>query len=264
MPSAISYVIGRRPAMIESIVATGISPSRANSSTDNPWDSMHSSKCWPGWIAQCGVHRFADVFIFASPITFCLDGVIIVDLHVRRMKKSWHHGGNARSIIFNASKAFMNEQRIHQVFEISILFKGAHALIECIGGAVLAFVSTERIKAMVNAFTQTELIENRSDFIALHLLGFAQHFSVSSQHFYAFYLLSHGLTKAILVACLLRNKLWAYPASLYVLGLFIAYQLYRYSYTQSVGLIALTVFDAFVMTLIWHEYRLILKHSSQD
>jgi uncharacterized membrane protein len=157
----------------------------------------------------------------------------------------------------------MNEQRIHKVFEISILLKGAHALIECIGGAVLAFISTERIKASVNALTQTELIENPNDFIALHLLSFVQNFSVSTQHFYAFYLLSHGLVKAILVACLLRDRLWAYPASLFVLGLFIVYQLYRYSYTQSFGMIALTVFDVFVMVLIWHEYRLIRKHASQ-
>lgn len=156
----------------------------------------------------------------------------------------------------------MNERRIHKVFEVSILLKGAHALIECIGGVVLALISTERIKTAVNALTQTELIENQNDFIALHLLSFAQNFSVSSQHFYAFYLLSHGLVKAILVVCLLRNKLWAYPASLFVLGLFIIYQLYRYAYTQSFGMVALTVFDIFVMVLIWHEYRLILKHAS--
>jgi uncharacterized membrane protein len=36
----------------------------------------------------------------------------------------------------------MNERRVHQIFEISVLLKGAHALIECIGGLLLAFVST--------------------------------------------------------------------------------------------------------------------------
>jgi uncharacterized membrane protein len=64
----------------------------------------------------------------------------------------------------------------------------------------------------------------------------------------------------VLVAGLLRNKLWAYPASLVVLGAFIAYQIYRYTYTQAFGLIALTVFDSIVMALIWHEYRLVRRH----
>jgi uncharacterized membrane protein len=154
----------------------------------------------------------------------------------------------------------MNEHRVHRIFEISILLKGAHALIECIGGVALAFVSTSAIKGLVNALTQDELIEDPNDFLATHLLNLAQSFTVSTQRFYAFYLLSHGVIKVFLVIGLLRNKLWAYPVSLVVLGLFIVYQLYRFSYTHGFGLIVLTVFDAFVMGLIWHEYLLVRRH----
>jgi uncharacterized membrane protein len=154
----------------------------------------------------------------------------------------------------------MNERRIHQVFEISLLLKGAHALIECIGGLVLAFVSTSALTNLVNALTQEELIEDPNDFIATHLLSLAQSFTVSSLRFYAFYLLSHGVIKVFLVICLLRNKHWAYPVSLVVLGLFIVYQLYRFSYTHGFGLIVLSVFDVIVMGLIWHEYRLVRRH----
>src|SRR6185312_15428065 len=148
----------------------------------------------------------------------------------------------------------MNERRIHQIFEISILLKGAHAFIECIGGLVLAFVSTSAIANLVDALTQEELIEDPNDFVAAHLLSLAQNFTLSAQHFYAFYLLSHGLIKVLLVIALLRNRLWAYPVSLVVLGLFIVYQLYRFSYTHGFGLIVLTVFDVIVLGLIWHEF----------
>jgi uncharacterized membrane protein len=155
----------------------------------------------------------------------------------------------------------MNERRVHQIFEVSVLLKGAHALIECIGGLTLAVVSTGAIAALVNTLTQEELIEDPNDFVAMHLLVLAQNFSVSSQHFYAFYLLSHGVVKIFLVIGLLKNKLWSYPASLAVMSLFIAYQLYRFFYTRSLGLIVLTVFDLIVMVLIWHEYRLLRRHS---
>ena len=154
----------------------------------------------------------------------------------------------------------MNERRIHQIFEVSVLLKGAHALIECIGGLVLAFVSTSAITSLVNALTQEELIEDPNDFVGTHLLSLAQNFIVSAQHFYAFYLLSHGIIKVFLVIGLLRNKLWAYPVSFVVLGLFIVYQLYRFSYTHGFGLIVLTVFDVIVIGLIWHEYRLVRRH----
>jgi len=154
----------------------------------------------------------------------------------------------------------MNERRIHQIFEVSVLLKGAHALIECICGLVLAFVSTSAITSLVNSLTQEELIEDPNDFVGTHLLGLAQNFTVSTQHFYAFYLLSHGIVKVFLVIGLLRNKLWAYPVSLVVLGVFILYQLYRFSYTHGFGLMVLTVFDVVVMGLIWHEYRLVDRH----
>ena len=153
----------------------------------------------------------------------------------------------------------MNEQRIHRVFEVSVLLKGAHALVECIGGIALAFVSTASVAGLVNRLTQEELIEDPNDFIATHMLALAQGFSVNSKNFYAVYLFSHGIVKLALVAGLLRNKLWAYPASLVILAVFIIYQIYRFSYTQSMGLIVLTVFDLFVMVLIWHEYGLVRR-----
>jgi uncharacterized membrane protein len=156
----------------------------------------------------------------------------------------------------------MNERRIHQIFQISVLLKGAHAVIECVGGLALALVSTNTIVALVNSVTQEELIEDPNDWVATHLLRLAQDFSVSSKNFYAFYLLSHGIVKLGLVIGLLRNQLWSYPASLVVLGLFIAYQVYRYLYSPSVGLIFLTVLDLVVMGLVWHEYRLVLHHTT--
>jgi uncharacterized membrane protein len=154
----------------------------------------------------------------------------------------------------------MDERNIHKVFEISVWLKGAHALIESIAGFALYLVSTATIISWVNFLTQEELIHDPNDFIATHLHDFAQTFSVSTQAFYAFYLLSHGLIKILLVVGLLRGKLWSYPASLVALALFIVYQLYRYSCTQSFGLIVLTIFDVFVIALIWHEYRLVRHH----
>jgi uncharacterized membrane protein len=154
----------------------------------------------------------------------------------------------------------MREKSIHRIFEISVLLKGAHALIECLGGVALTLASSNYIGGLVNSLTQDELLEDPNDFLASHLLRFAQEFTVSAQHFYAFYLLSHGVVKLVLVVGLLRNNRWAYPASLVALSFFILYQLYRYSYTHGVGLILLTIFDVFVMWLIWHEYQLVRRH----
>jgi uncharacterized membrane protein len=140
----------------------------------------------------------------------------------------------------------VQEKRIHQIFVISVLAKGAHALIEITGGIALYLFSASAIAGWLDEIDKGGWLE--------------RHFPASDQHFYAFYLLSHGLVKSALVAGLLRERLWAYPASIAVFGGFIAYQLYRYSWTHDVGLIALSVFDLFVIYLAVHEYRLLRKH----
>lgn len=154
----------------------------------------------------------------------------------------------------------MKMQRIRQAFLVSVLLKGAHAVMECVGGLALALVSTDAITSWIKMFTQEELIEDPQDLLANYLITQAQGFSVSTKNFYAFYLLSHGIVKLLLVIGLLRNKLWSYPASLVVFSLFILYQLYRFSYTQGIGLIVLTLFDVLVMWLIWREYEIVRRH----
>ena len=156
----------------------------------------------------------------------------------------------------------VNERRIHWLFRVSVLLKGAHALAECIGGLALALVSTSAITGLVRGLTQEELIEDPNDLVAGYLLRLAQNMTLSTQRFYAVYLLGHGVVKAFLVIGLLRNRLWAYPVSLIVFGLFIVYQVYRYSYTRGAGLMAITVLDVIVMALIWHEYRMVSRHAT--
>ncbi|MFL6752600.1 MAG: DUF2127 domain-containing protein [Sphingomicrobium sp.] len=154
----------------------------------------------------------------------------------------------------------MEQKRIHQVFVASVLLKGANALVEMLAGLSLNLVSTSAIVEALDRFGHRELAGDSNDWVAAQLLRFAQSFSVEEHHFYAFYLLSHGAIKLVLIVGLLREKLWAYPASFAVFGAFIAYQLYRYSYTNDIGLILLSVFDVFIITLAWHEYRRIKRH----
>jgi uncharacterized membrane protein len=140
----------------------------------------------------------------------------------------------------------VQEKRIRQVFVASVLAKGLHALVEIAGGLALYLLSSDRIALWLTRIDDGGWI--------------GRHFPATEQHFYAFYLLSHGLVKFVVVIGLLRERLWAFPASFLVFGLFIAYQLYRYSFTHDVGMILLSIFDLFVIALAVHEYRLLRKH----
>ncbi len=150
---------------------------------------------------------------------------------------------------------FLSEKRIHLFFRISLFLKGAFAFLEILGGVLAFLVPRQFVLGLVAVLTQRELAEDPRDLVANYLLHAAQHLSVGTQTFAALYLLSHGAIKLWLILGLLRERLWYYPTALVVFALFIAYQLYRFSFTHSAFLLFITAVDAVVIVLTWHEYR---------
>ncbi len=131
----------------------------------------------------------------------------------------------------------------------------ADGVLELIAGTLLLFTAPDRIRQLAILVTQPELTEDPNDFIATHILRGADSLTDHVVLFTAFYLLAHGIVKVVLVAALLRNKLWAYPWMVVVLAIFILYQFYQLAVTPSAGLVALTLFDILIVVLTWHEYR---------
>jgi uncharacterized membrane protein len=150
---------------------------------------------------------------------------------------------------------FKPKDTLDRAFQIGIIAKGLNGLAELVGGLLLLFATPGSIHHLVVVLTQGELSEDPNDVIARYLLHTADGLTGSAVLFGAAYLLLHGAVKVVLVIALLLNKLWAYPCLIVVLLIFIAYQLYRIVLQPSVGLVALTVFDAVIVVLTWREYR---------
>lgn len=154
----------------------------------------------------------------------------------------------------------LSERRIYAAFRVSVILKGANALLELATGVAAAVFDPATLRSLIAALVHNELIEDPNDAVAHALMRAAEGYSVGDQQFVTLYLISHGVLKLTVVAGLLANKRWAYPAGLIVLGLFIVYQLYRMTFAPTLGLALLTAFDAVVLWLIWHEYRRIRHH----
>lgn len=150
---------------------------------------------------------------------------------------------------------FIDEHRLHLVFEISLIVKAIFALLEVAGGILAYFVTQQFLLRIVLALTSHEIAEDPNDFVATLLLRSVRDFSVSSQHFASLYLLSHGAIKLVLIAGLMRGILRIYPVAIAVFAGFIVYQLYRFTHTHSIWLLILTLLDMVVIWLTWHEYR---------
>lgn len=144
---------------------------------------------------------------------------------------------------------------LDKVFEGGILIKGATGVLEFLAGLLLVFVSPAQMHQFVVLVTQRELLEDPHDRVANLLLQATSHFSSGGQMFAIAYLWIHATIKLIAVIGILKNQLWAYPFSLVTLGLLMVYQIYSIVFVRvSVGMILLTVFDVFILWLIWREY----------
>ena len=145
---------------------------------------------------------------------------------------------------------------LDRTFKIGLVLKGLDGILEVVGGILLLFLSPASIEHIARSVTAEELSKDPHDLIANYLLHSTSHLSSGITLFGAIYLLSHGVAKIVLVAFVLRDKLWAYPWLIALLLVFIAYQVYRLAWVHfSVGLTALTVFDAALVWLTWREYR---------
>lgn len=149
----------------------------------------------------------------------------------------------------------------HVSFEIGLLLKGIDGILEIVGGFLLLYLNPDRMGRLIVVLTQHELSEDPNDLVANALIHFGHSFSISTQAFGVFYLISHGIIKCILIALLWRKKLWAYPLTIASLILFIAYQLYRYSIHASIVLLLLTVFDAVMTILTVVEFKKMKKQN---
>jgi len=144
---------------------------------------------------------------------------------------------------------------LHDSFRAGITVKGIDGLLEAFGGLLVWFVKPEALTRGVRRLLLHELSKNPHDYIATHLLHSTMKLAAADPVFASMYLISHGLTKALLVLALWFDKLWAYPLTIVVFGAFAIYQTYRFFLTHSSFMAILTVFDVLIIYLTFMEFR---------
>jgi len=100
-----------------------------------------------------------------------------------------------------------------------------------------------------------ELVEDPTDFLIQTINPFFQHSSFTVTYFLAAYLIFWGIIDIFLSINLLKQKLWAFPISIYLIGIFVLYEIYRFSRTHSFMLAGVIFIDLILIWLIRREYR---------
>jgi len=151
---------------------------------------------------------------------------------------------------------FKPQNLFDKIFEYGILIKGIDGLIEAVTAIALIFFTPRRLQGLVEFATHNELAHDPNDFISNFLIHQSHLFTNSARLFFIVYLAVHAAIKLVSVIGLLRNKLWAYPFALISLGALTLYQIYDIIFgSGSWVIIGLTIFDLFILWLIWREYK---------
>jgi uncharacterized membrane protein len=143
----------------------------------------------------------------------------------------------------------------HRLFKVGVVFKAIDAVFELIGGVAMFFVSPHQTERLIRLLLDNQLFGNASNPLVHHMVHALRHLSTDTKLFAAIYLLAHGVVKLVLVTGLILKWQWAYLAAMTAFVLFLAYQIYRYTHTGSIGLLVLSGLDVFVIVMTVLEYR---------
>jgi uncharacterized membrane protein len=146
---------------------------------------------------------------------------------------------------------FKPHSLLDTVFEGGLIIKGLTGIAEFISAIVLIAVP----ESFANSVTTGIVSVLPKGFITNMILD-SEHSLWTGQHTFAIaFLLVHAGVKFVIVIGLLRNQRWAYPFSLVALAVMIAYQSYDIAHKFSALMFIITVFDIFIIWLVYREYK---------
>jgi uncharacterized membrane protein len=163
-------------------------------------------------------------------------------------------GSTRRVKVRPGSESRREREALDTTYRVSLVLKGLDGLLETIGGVLLLVVAPDTWDRWARTLFAHELSQDPNDFVARDVLHITANLH-ATQTFGAVYLISHGVAKLVVVGGLWKRRRWAYPFALVFLVGFVVYQLYRMTFDFSVGLLLPTVFDVFVIWLVWRDYQ---------
>lgn len=122
------------------------------------------------------------------------------------------------------------------------------------GVALLKVIGLPLLQVVHN-FMNYELVENSSDILFVMVNDLLSEHSFYVTYFLAFYFIFWGIIDIFLSYNLIKERLWSFPVSIGLIGLFVSYSIVRFTFTHSMLLLSVIVFDLIILYLIYKEYQ---------
>lgn len=150
-------------------------------------------------------------------------------------------------------------KRLSALFLLSMWWRILYGILRLILGVTLLRLIGEPIADLMYTLMSHELSGPRSDIVLERLYELMSVHGFTVTYFVAGYFIFWGTIDVVLSVYLLRHKLVAFPISMVLIGLFIAYSVLRFFHTHSFTLLCVIVIDIFILSIIYREYRLLQR-----
>jgi uncharacterized membrane protein len=141
------------------------------------------------------------------------------------------------------------------LFRIAMWWRIGYGFLRLIFGFILLSLVGAPISDIFYRLASHELTQDPNDVLIQTLSPLATHFPITITYFIAIYFLFWGILDIVLSIQLLKHRMWAFPLTIALIGIFVIYEIYRFAHTHSLVLLGVIIVDIIVATLIYKEYK---------
>lgn len=150
----------------------------------------------------------------------------------------------------------MNKEAIeNDLFKVGMYWRIGYGFIRTLFGLVLLRLVGSPLIDVFHKAMSFELIEDPTDVLYSAVTSLLEHHTFYITYFLAFYFIFWGLIDVILSINLLRGKHWSFIVSFWLIGAFVAYEIYRFTFTHSLLLLWIIFVDLVILYLIWEKHK---------
>ena len=141
------------------------------------------------------------------------------------------------------------------LFQIGMYWRVCWGFLRLIIASLLLHRVGTPVSEVFSGIARGEHTEDPTDMFLNFFSSLLDHFPYSISYFLVFYLIFWGIIDIVLSISLLKHKLWAFPVTLYLIAVFVVYEIYRFFHTHSLLLLWIILVDIVLMILIRNEYK---------
>ena len=142
-----------------------------------------------------------------------------------------------------------------KLFQISMWWRIIYGILRVILGITFLRLIGVQVSEFVYIIMSHELTQGVNDIVFNKIYFLFEKHDFTIGYFIAGYFIFWGCVDIFLSLSLLHKVRIAYPISIGLIGVFILYSTFRFSYTHSVVLLGVIGIDIIILYLIYREYK---------